>query len=445
MSLVVVGLNHRTVPIGLLERMAVPPEGLPKALQSLAGAEHLAEAVLLSTCNRTEIYAHATLFHPAMQEVRDFLADASGVDPDEFSDLLYTYHDDAAVAHLFGVAAGLDSMIIGEGEILGQVREAWNAAVRESVTGPVLSRTFRHAIEVGKRARTETAIGRHAVSVSSAAVALATSRLGSLDDRGVLVLGAGSMGEGMALALAGAGVREIVVANRTADKATELAARVGGRAITLDEIPDSLLACDVLLASTGAQDLLVERSAIEAVMKSRTGRALLVVDIGVPRNIDPGAGEVFGVTLLDIDDLRAFGEQSLAQRRQEIGLVREIIADELDRHRFERTAREVAPIITALRARADDVRELELERHRARLDTLEPAEREAVEQLTRSIVNKLLHEPTVRVKDAAGTGRGDLYADALVELFGLTGTDSSSSGTDSSGAKSSGEPVDPSD
>ena len=185
--------------------------------------------VLLSTCNRTEIYAHATLFHPAMQEVRDFLADSSGVDPDEFSDLLYTYHDDAAVAHLFGVAAGLDSMIIGEGEILGQVREAWNAAERESASGPVLSRTFRHAVEVGKRARTETAIGRHAVSVSSAAVALATSRLGSLDDRRVLVLGAGSMGEGMALALAGAGVREIVVANRTASR--RRGARAAGSAV----------------------------------------------------------------------------------------------------------------------------------------------------------------------------------------------------------------------
>jgi glutamyl-tRNA reductase len=321
-------------------------------------------------------------------------------------------------------------MIIGEGEILGQVREAWHAAEHESVSGPLLSRTFRHAVEVGKRARTETAIGRHAVSVSSAAVALATSRLGSLDDRRVLVLGAGSMGEGMALALAGAGVREIVVANRTASRAEELATRVGGRAITLDEIPDSLIACDVLLASTGAQDLLVERSAIEAVMETRTGRALLVVDIGVPRNIDPGAGEVFGVTLLDIDDLRAFGEQSLAQRRQEIGHVREIIAEELDRHRLENTAREVAPIIIALRAHVDDVRAGELERQRSKLDALDPAVRDTVEQLTRSIVNKLLHEPTVRMKDAAGSARGELYADALVELFGLPEPDDSETGPD---------------
>jgi glutamyl-tRNA reductase len=419
MSLVVVGLNHRTVPVEMLERVAVAPSALPKALDALARAEHLAEAVLLSTCNRTEIYANATMFHPAMQDVSDFLANTASVDPRELSDHIYAYHDDAAIAHLFGVAAGLDSMIIGEGEILGQVREAWAVADREGASGPVLSRTFRHAIEVGKRARTETGIGRHAVSVSSAAVTVATEKLGSLDQRSVLVLGAGQMGQGMALALAGAGVREIVVANRTAVHAEVLAERVGGRAIRLDEISHAMLTCDVLLASTGAQDLLLERSQVEDIMQARNGRALMVVDVGVPRDIDPGAGEVFGVTLLDIDDLRAYGEESLAQRRQEIGSVREIITEELERHRMDRSAREVAPIVAALRARADELRELELERMRAKLDALDPAAHELVDQITRGFVNKLLHEPTVRVKDAAGSARGRLYADALVDLFGL--------------------------
>jgi glutamyl-tRNA reductase len=422
MSLVVVGLNHRTVSVELLERMAVPPEGLPKALHALGRREHLAEVVLLSTCNRTEVYAHATLFHPAMQDVRDFLTDTSGVDPDEFSDLLYAYYDDAAVAHLFSVAAGLDSMIIGEGEILGQVREAWQVAEHEGASGPMLSRTFRHAIEVGKRARTETGIGSHAVSVSSAAVSVAVSRLGSLDDRRVLVLGAGEMGQGAALALAGAGVREIVVTNRTAERADVLAARVGGRAIPFADLERALVACDVLLVSTGAPDLLVERSAVESVMQQRNGRALLIVDIGVPRNVDPGAGEVFGVSLLDIDDLRAVGEQSMTQRRQEVGKVRDLIAEELDRYRLEKSAREVAPLVTALRARADFIRQRELERFRARLDALDPQTRTTVEAITEAIVNKLLHEPTVRVKNAAGTTRGDLYADALAELFGLSGT-----------------------
>ena len=270
----------------------------------------------------------------------------------------------------------------------------------------MLSRTFRHAIEVGKRARTETAIGRHAVSVSSAAVSLANSRLGTLDDRRVLVLGAGEMGEGMALALAGAGVLEIVVANRTMSRGEELARRVGGRSISLDEVPAALVECDVLLVSTGATDLLMERSQVEQVMERRGGRALLVVDVGVPRNIDPGAGEVFGVDLLDIDDLRALGEHSLAQRRQEIGKVRDLIAEELDRHRLERSAREVAPLVTALRARAEELRTLELERHRSKLAALDPAAREVIEAITQGVVNKLLHEPTIRVKDAAGTARG---------------------------------------
>ena len=423
MSLVVVGLNHRTVPVELLERMAVAPAGMPKALQDLARREHLAEVVLLSTCNRTEIYSHATLFHPAMQDVRDFLADTSGVDPDEFGDLLYADHDDAAVAHLFGVAAGLDSMIIGEGEILGQVREAWTIAEHEHASGPLLSRTFRHAIEVGKRARTETGIGRNSVSVSTAAVTLAASKLGTLDERRVLVLGAGEMGESAALALAGAGVGEIVVANRTAATAKALAARVDGSAIPLASLADALDQCDLLLVSTGAPDVLVERGAIEAAMERRNGRALLIVDIGVPRNVDPGAGEVFGVDLLDIDDLRAVGEQTLAQRRQEIGKVRDVIAEELDRYRVDRAAREAAPLVTALRARAEEIRIAELDRARARLTDLSPEAWDSLDALTRSVVNKLLHEPTVRIKDAAGTPRGDLYADALSELFALRDAD----------------------
>mgnify|MGYP001179682752 CR=1 FL=1 len=419
MSLVVVGLNHRTAAVDLLERMTVPPPGLPKALHTLAAREHLAEVVLLSTCNRTEVYARTTRFHPGVDDVRHFLAELAGLDPDDLAESLYTYHDDAAVAHLFGVAAGLDSMIIGEAEILGQVREAWQAAEREGQAGPLLSRAFRHAVQVGKRVRTETGISRHAVSVSSAAVALAGDRVGSLTGRRVLVLGAGDVGVGMAVALAGAGVGEVVVANRSRSKARELARRVDGRAISLDEVPDALVDADVLLASTSSPDVLIERGDIEAVMERRGGRALLVVDVAVPRDVDPGVGQVFGVTLLDIDALRAFGEQSLEQRRAEVGRVRVIITDELDRFRLERAAREVAPTIAALHARGDAIRAAELERRAARLGQLDPAARELVEQVTRAVVNKLLHEPTVRVKEAAGTAEGETLADALADLFAL--------------------------
>ncbi len=419
MSLVVVGLNHRTAAVDLLERMTVPPAGLPKALHTLADREHLADVVLLSTCNRTEVYAQTTRFHPGIDDVRHFLADLAGLDPDSLAERLYTYHDDAAVAHLFGVAAGLDSMIIGEAEILGQVREAWQTAEREGTAGPLLGRAFRHAVQVGKRVRRDTHIGRHAVSVSSAAVTLAAERLGSLAGKRVLVLGAGDVGVGMAVALAGAGVGEIVVANRSPARARELARRVDGRAVSLDEIPDTLVDTDVLLASTGAPNVLIERGDMEVVMARRDGRALLVVDVAVPRDVDPGVGQVFGITLLDIEALRAFGEQNLELRRAEIGNVRGIVTDELDRFRLERSAREVAPLVAALRDRAEALRQAELRRRSARLGALDPAAAEVVDAVSRAVVNKLLHEPTVRVKDAAGSARGELLADALADLFAL--------------------------
>jgi len=418
-SLVVVGLNHRTAAVDLLERMTVPPSGLPKALHSLAAREHLAEVVLLSTCNRTEVYARTTRFHDGVDDVRHFLAEGSGLDADALSEQLYTFIDDAAVTHLFGVAAGLDSMIIGEGEILGQVREAWQVAEGEGATGQLLSRTFRHAVEVGKRARTETGISRHAVSIASAAVTLAGDRLGSLAGRRVLLLGAGDVGEGMAVALSGAGVGEIIVANRSQARARDLARRFGGRAIALDEVVDTLVTSDVLLASTGASATLIERGDMEEVMQRRDGRALLVVDVAVPRDVDPGVSQVFGVTLLDIDDLKALGEASLEARRAEVGKVRVIINDELDRFRLDRSARELAPLVERFRARAEELRLAEVERLAPKLAKLEPEERAAVEHLTRSMVNKLLHEPTIRLKEAAGTARGELYADALNELFAL--------------------------
>ena len=307
--------------------------------------------------------------------MRHFLADGSGIDPDALAEQLYTYHDDAATAHLFGVASGLDSMIIGESEILGQVREAWEAAEREGTTGQLLSRTFRHAVEVGKRARTETGIGRHAVSVSSAAVRVAAERLGSLDGRRVLLLGAGDVGEGMALALSWRGRRgdrrRQPQPRRAVSSSRRASAVVRSRSTTSF---DALVSCDVLLASTGAPGTLIERGDMEEVIRRRDGRALLVVDVAVPRDVDPGVGQVFGVQLLDIDDLKAVGEESLQQRRAEVGKVRVIINDELDRFRFEsigaggRAARR-----RALRERAEELRQAEIDRcRRASIPTSAP-------------------------------------------------------------------------
>lgn len=419
MSVIVVGLNHRTAPVEVLERVTVAPRHLTKALGTLAASEHLAEVVVLSTCNRIEIYARATRFHAAVEDIVGFLADQSSLVPDDLVEHLYTYHDDAAITHLFGVAGGVDSMIIGEGEILGQVREAWLVAESEGRAGTLLPRVFRHAVEVGKRSRTETEIGRHAASVASAAVALAGETLGSLEGRRVLVVGAGEVGEGTAVALAGAGVSEVVVANRTGAKAQELARRVGGRAVPIDDVADVLVETDVLLCTTGSTEVIVERGDIEHVMARRDGRALLIVDVAVPRDVDPGVGQVFGVSLLDIDDLKAFADASLEQRRREITNVRVIVAEALERFQMDRSARQLAPLVTALRDRAETLRIGELSRFSNRLAGLDDDQRAAVEALTEGIVNKLLHEPTVRLKGAAGTGKGELYADSLAALFDL--------------------------
>lgn len=419
MSFVVVGLNHRTVPLPVLERVTVPPAHVPKALRDLAGREYLAEVALLSTCNRTEVYAYCTKFHPGVADASEFLAEQAGMRAADLSDHIYSYYDEAAVAHLFGVAAGVDSVILGEGQILGQVRDALKVAESEGTAQQSLARVFRHAIEVGKRSRAETGIGRGAVSLSSAAVALAAERLGTLVERRVLVLGAGEMGEGMARSLAGSGVAELVVAGRGTERSTELATRVGGRAIPIDRLPQVLVAADLVLTSTGSTEMVITQEEVEAAMQRRFGRPLLIVDIAVPRDVDPGVADIPGVTLLDMDDLKAFAEHSMDRRRREVARVRRIISAELERLRTERTAREVAPLVSALRSRGEDVRLAELDRFRSKLEGVDARTAEAIEALTRGIVAKLLHEPTVRVKEAAGSGRGELYADALSALFDL--------------------------
>ena len=417
MSVVVVGLNHRTVPLDVLERMTVSDARLPKALADLVSREHVSEAVVLSTCMRTEIYVVADKFHPAMFEVREFLGRLGFSAPEDFADHLYAFYEDSAVRHLLRVACGLDSAVVGEHEILGQVRSAWEKARTEGAAGPVLSSLFRHAVEVGKRARSETAIGRGTTSVSQAAVAMASQRLGSLDGKSMLVLGAGDMGEGMALALAASpGVGEVMVANRTWLRAVSLASRIGGRPVELENLTAALADADVLLTSTGASSVLLEAGELEPVMAARAGRPLLIVDVAVPRDVDPAVASLPGVTLLDMDDLSAFASQGLEGRRREISRVDEIVDAEVERYLASATARELAPLIVALREKAESLRQAEMERFRSKLDD---QQREVVDSLTRGLVQKLLHDPTVRLKDAAGSPRGDRLAEALRALFDL--------------------------
>ncbi|MDG2025694.1 MAG: glutamyl-tRNA reductase [Acidimicrobiales bacterium] len=418
MSIVAIGCNHRSTPLAKLERMTVAPADMGKVISGLGEADHLSEVVVLSTCNRIEVYAFAERFHGGYQDVREFLARHAGLAPEDVADHLYAHHDAEAVRHLFEVAAGLDSAVVGEHEILGQIRDAWERAREEGTVGSSLGGLFRHAVETGKRARSETSIGRGIASVSQAAVALADNRIGGLAGSTVLVIGAGDMAEGTVKSLAKAGAGDVLVANRTWERAVALADACAGVPVPLAELSAALERVDVLVTTTGAQDLILEAADVDGLVDQRES-PLVIVDIAVPRDVDPTARQIAGITLLDMDDIGAFIDEGLDSRNSEVESVRAIVDGEVSRYQSMVSAREVAPLIAELRGSADAIRVVELERYAAKLAALDPAEREAVVALTKGIVNTLLHEPTVRLKDAAGRARGDRLAESLRDLFDL--------------------------
>ena len=418
MSIVVIGVNHRTAPIDLLERVSVSGPELAKAITGLVSRANIREAAVLSTCNRTEVFAVAERFHGAYADIRDFFCELGGMQPDELHPHLYSQHDDAAVSHLFEVAAGLDSAVLGESEILGQVRSAWEIAQAEGGTKATLNLLFRHAIETGKRARTETSIGRHTASVSHAAVEMAHERLGGIAGRRVLVVGAGEMGEGIAVALVGAGATDITVTNRTQARAAQLAQRVSGNIVPFSQLGAALREADVLLTCTGAGTIIIDH---ELVVAARLGISspLLVVDIAVPRDVAADVEQAPDVTLLNLDHLRDWAARGIALRAAEADRVRSIVGEEVERFGLEATARQAAPLVAQLHEKADHVRLAKLERFANRLASLEPAQRETVEAVTKGIVAKMLHQLSVRLKDDAGTPQGERNAAAVRDLFDL--------------------------
>ena len=418
MSIVVIGVSHRTGTLPLLERLAIRPDQQGKAIAGLVTRHNISEAVVLSTCNRTEIYAVAERFHGAYADIRDFLCDLAGLGPDELHPHLYSQHDDAAVTHLFEVAAGLDSAVLGESEILGQVRSAWKLAQHEGGAKTTLNVLFRHAIETGKRARTETSIGRGTASVSHAAVEMATERLGSLVGRRVLVVGAGEMGEGIAAALLHAGANDIVVSNRTTQRAEELATRFGGRVVPFADLPTALSEADVVLTCTGADGTLIDFDLLKSARDHSTS-PLLIVDIAVPRDVAPEVTRLANVTLLNLDHLRDWAGRALVLRAEEAHRVDAIVSEEVERFGVEATARQAAPLVAQLRQHAEAIRSAEIERFTARLATLDEAQRAAVEAMTKGIVAKLLHTPSVKLKDEAGTPQGERNAATVRDLFDL--------------------------
>ena len=412
MSVLVVGLSHRTAPVSVLERTAVGVDDLRKTLDELHRAETISEVLLLSTCNRVEVFADAARFHPAVAEITGVLARHAGLAVADLSEHLYVHFAEAAAEHMFTVASGLDSMVVGESQILGQLRSAYGLGTEAGSIGSVLHDLAQSALRVGKRVHSETGIDRAGASIVSVALDQATDVLGSLAGKRALVVGAGSMGALAGATLRRRGVTDIVVANRSVDRAERLAAALDARAADLSNLDAEIAMADLLVSSTGATGLIVEAESVGP----RGDRPLVVLDLALPRDVDPSVGSRSGVTYVDLEALRADGAMV---SDDEVRAATEIVAKELGGYLAEQQQLAVAPTVTALRARANQVIEQELTRLDARLPSVDDAVRREVADAVRRAVEKVLHAPTVRVKELASTPGGDQYAAALRELFDL--------------------------
>ena len=410
MQITLVGISHKTAPVAVRERFAFGPDELPAALPRFGGS-----AVLLSTCNRTEVYVtahHAITAGAVVALLREL---KGGGDASE--DAFYHRTDLEAARHLFRVSAGIESMMLGESEILGQVRSAFAASTAARTDSALLSQLFQVAIGVGRKARSQTDIGRHAVSVSSAAVALARRTLGDLSSHTVLVVSAGEAGKLAARSLAEHGASRLLVTSRTAGRAQELAVELAGEAVAFDSLGATMAEADIVISSSASPDFLIGPAEVNRAFAERDGRPLLLIDIAVPRDVDPAVRERSGVHLYDIDDLQALVEQNRSARRREVAKVERIVDEGLERFSEWVRARGVVPTVAVLRKRADAVRHEELARTFKRLGDLTPEQRAGVEAMASALVKKLLHDPIVRLKG----DDGERYVAVLRELFRLDG------------------------
>jgi glutamyl-tRNA reductase len=416
-GLVMMGVSHREASVESRERLRVGAHASRDFCARLASGT--AEAVLLSTCNRTEIYLATSDVPRTTALAFSELARLTGVDEGMLRSVLSTVSDGEAAAHLFAVAGGLESVVVGETQILGQLREAHRTALDVGGSGPVLDRLFRQALQTGRRIRSETRVLDWPATVPSATVRLAATLVGSLESSTALVIGAGRMSELVLLNLVHRGCGRIVVANRTLDAAARLAERFGAEPVSLDRLHDPLVESDLVVSCTASRDIIVSADEIRRAAAGRMGRPMLLMDIAVPRDLDPEIASLRGCYLYNVDDLADVVAATRDDRSRELARARAIVAEESRRFRDWQLSREVVPAITSLRRWADDIRASELRRAEAKLDRLSPAERRLVESLTAQIMNKFLHEPTVRMKQAAAGASGPAYAGAVEHLFGL--------------------------
>jgi glutamyl-tRNA reductase len=420
MHLLSLGLNHISAPVQLREQLSFSEEQIRASLSRyVCGHLHtsLSELLILSTCNRIEIYAASNQL--AYPELEAFLSDARGVPLEELRPFLYRFKDIEAARHVFDVAAGLDSLVIGEPQILGQITQALELARGQGAAGPILNRLFQAAIHAGKRARTETAISRNPASVSSLAASVAEKTIGKIQNAGVVVLGAGEMAELTVEALRKRGVKNIRVVNRTVERAQGLARRWNAEAATFESLHETLCQADILISSTGAPHTVVSAPMVHEAMRCRPERMLLLIDIAVPRDIDADAAEIPGVRLLDIDGLNAQLEDGLARRLDEVPRVQEILTEELSLFDSYWRSLEMLPLIADIRQQAEAIRLAELEKTLRRMPDLNDAQRERIEALTLSLVKKILDRPTRRLRAESSCPHAPAYATVVRSLFDL--------------------------
>lgn len=419
MHIVVVGLNYRTAPVEVRERFSLSDTDMPQALQELLRTKSVLEGVIIATCNRTEIYAVVDQLHMCGSFVRSFMERWFGVPREEFTRHLYIYEDEQAIRHLFRVACGLDSMVLGETQILGQVKNAFLLSQREKCTGTWFNMLFKQAVTLGKRAHSETAIGESAVSISYAAVELGKRIFGSFEGKRVLILGAGKMSELTAKHLSGAGAEEVLVANRTFARAQELAAKFHGVPCTMQEAMERLEEVDILISSTGAEGYVITSAQVARSMKRRMDRPLFMIDIAVPRDIEPAIGELDQVFLYDIDDLEGIVESNMEMRRAEAVKIESMIEDEIAAFGTWLQTLGVKPVIRALQEKASDIHQNTLDSLFNKLPELDERQRKVIRRLTKSILNQMLHDPINRIKELAGESQGTKALELFTQIFAL--------------------------
>jgi len=419
MHIIVAGLSHKTAPVEVRETVTFPEQILSDALHMLTGYPSINEAVILSTCNRMEIYVVANDPDKGKDDVIRFISDYHSLERDKLEKYLYFREGKNAILHLFRVASSLDSMVIGEAQILGQVKTAYNAAFEAEATSTVMNRLFRHGFSAGKRVRTETEIGESAVSISYAAVELAKKVFESLSGRTVMLIGAGEMIELTATHLLSNGVSNVIVTNRTYERAESLARKYNGVAVRFNDFVDQMVHADIVISSTGAPHYVVTKDHVSFVMQKRKNKPIFFIDIAVPRDIDPSAAKIYNVFAYDIDDLDSVVQTNLEERKKAATIAEEIVEHEVLSFSSWLATLEVAPTIASLRRMAEEIRQKELEKHLRKLPNLSEAALNTVNALTSAIINKLLHQPIVKAKEYSTRKDGYLYIESLKVLFNI--------------------------